>query len=81
MVLDKGKDDSNEPKPWRENETWRKRPITEKQAMLLHDLACEMFASLKRGEASDLIHQMISNSDPKFNKRGSFDEDTLEENK
>ena len=35
MVLDKGKDDSNEPKPWRENEAWRKRPITEKQAMLL----------------------------------------------
>tara|TARA_Y100000748_G_scaffold66716_1_gene54140 strand:- start:102 stop:347 length:246 start_codon:yes stop_codon:yes gene_type:complete len=81
MVMDKGKDDSNEPKPWRENEAWRKRPITEKQAMLLHDLSCEMFASLKRGEASDLIHQMLSNSDPQFNKRDSFDEDTLEENK
>ena len=36
---------------------WRDRPITEKQAKILRDLATESFSELTRKEASDLIQR------------------------
>jgi hypothetical protein len=47
------------------NDGWRNRPISQKQAELLHDLSCEMFARLTRGEAWDMIARMIGRSDTK----------------
>ena len=79
------------------NDGWRSKPISQKQAELLHDLSCKMFASLTRGEAWDMIAKMLSGPDLRRltderrrlpdkrrrsrGNRSSYDSDTLEDNK
>ncbi len=79
------------------NDGWRSKPISQKQAELLHDLSCAMFARLTRGEAWDMIDKMLSGPDARRltdqrrrlpdkrrRPRGnlpSYDRDTLEDNK
>jgi len=79
------------------NDGWRSKPISQKQAELLHDLSCQMFASLTRGEAWDMIAKMLSGPDLRRltderrrlpdkrrrsrGNRSSYDKDTLEDNK
>ena len=79
------------------NDGWRSKPISEKQAELLHDLSCTMFAMMSRGEASDMITKMLESQkarrltdqrrrlpDRRRRPRGnlpSYDRDTLEDNK
>ena len=79
------------------NDGWRNKPISEKQAELLHDLSCAMFAMMSRGEASDMIAKMLESQkarrftdqrrrlpDKRRRPRGnlpSYDRDTLEDNK
>ena len=79
------------------NDGWRSKPISPKQAELLHDLSCAMFAMMTRGEASDMIARMLESQkarrftdqrrqlpDKRKRLRGnrdSYDTDTLEDNK
>ena len=58
------------------NQSWRDKPITEKQVEFLGNLACESFSHLTRGEASDLIQRWSE-----ANERCSYDNDVLEDNK
>tara|TARA_B100000678_G_scaffold39783_1_gene29432 strand:- start:166 stop:351 length:186 start_codon:yes stop_codon:yes gene_type:complete len=55
---------------------WRDRPITEKQAETLRDLAAESFRELTRKEASDLIQRWFN-----AKERTSYDNDILEDSK
>ena len=55
---------------------WRDRPITEKQAKVLRDLATESFSELTRKEASDLIQRWFN-----AKERTSYDNDILEDSK
>ena len=55
---------------------WCDRPITEKQAEILRDLAAESFRELTRKEASDLIQRWFS-----AKERTSYDNDVLEDSK
>ena len=55
---------------------WRDRPITEKQAKILRDLATESFSELTRKEASDLIQRWFN-----AKERTSYDNDILEDSK
>ena len=57
---------------------WRSKPISEKQMQYLHVLMCDMFKTLNKGQASDLI-QSLSQSNGKSldnfrNARFSSDE-------
>jgi hypothetical protein len=62
--------------------SWRKLPITEKQVMVLHDLVCEWFEKLTRGQASDLINILLrEDGNPFANSFHKFDGNTLKENK
>ena len=58
------------------SQSWRDRPITEKQVKFLRDLACESFDHLTRGEASDLIQRWSED-----NEICCYDQDVLEDNK
>ena len=55
---------------------WHDRPITEKQAETLHDLATKSFSELTRKEASDLIQRWFN-----AKERTSYDNDILEDSK
>ena len=55
---------------------WCDRPITEKQAETLRDLAAESFRELTRKEASDLIQRWFN-----AKERTSYDNDILEDSK
>ena len=55
---------------------WRDRPITEKQAETLRDLATKSFSELTRKEASDLIQRWFN-----AKERTSYDNDILEDSK
>ena len=58
------------------SQSWRDKPITEKQVEFLRNLACESFSHLTRGEASDLIQRLSE-----ANERCCYDQDVLEDNK
>ena len=63
---------------------WRFKPISEKQTMFLHDTFNKFISSLTRGEASEMIQNILDSREQKvmrFEKGNYFDRDTLEENK
>ncbi len=53
---------------YKESNEWRKRQISAKQMEYLHVLMCDMFKTLSRGQASDLIEGL-----KKMNGRWSLD--------
>ena len=83
---------SGSPPSIKPNDGWRKKPIPQKQAEYLHDLMCKMFAMMSRGEAFDMIKNILEAKGPRGltrrrrrpnrrPNRHSYDNDTLEDNK
>ena len=58
------------------SQSWRDKPITNRQSRVLHDFASESFNQLTRGEASDLIQRWFN-----AKERTSYDNDILEDSK
>ena len=65
---------------YEENTAWRSKPISEKQMEYLHVLMCNMFKTLNKGQASDLIQSLRkSNGQSLDNFRNArFSSDELE---
>ena len=65
---------------YKENTEWRSKPISPKQMEYLHVLMCDMFKTLNRGQASDLIRSLSqSNGQSLDNFRNArFSGDELE---
>jgi|TARA_B100001540_G_C15460095_1_gene485211 hypothetical protein len=74
--FNEGGDDSQIP-----NGQWKKKPITQKQGELLHDLVCEWFSKLNRGQASQLIEMFLSKDENPFTGGRDYDDETLERHK
>ena len=60
---------------------WKQKPITQKQGELLHDLVCEWFTKLNRGQASQLIEMFLSKDENPFTTGSDYDDETLERHK
>ena len=58
------------------DENWRGKPITKKQIEFLCNITCESLNSITRGEASDLIHNLLESRE-----KYSYNHDVLEDNK
>ena len=66
---------------YKSNVEWKKKPMTEKQGQLLHDLVCEWMSELNRGQASKLIEIFTSSDENPFTTTGNFDDETQERNR
>ena len=66
---------------YKSNAEWKKKPMTEKQGQLLHDLVCEWMLELNRGQASKLIEIFTSRDENPFTTTGNFDDETQERNR
>ena len=63
------------------NAAWRKKPISERQFQLLHDLFCALIGTADRGQASDMIQTFLKRKNPFSPIAHKFDDDTLERHK
>ena len=59
---------------------WHSKPISEKQMQYLHVLMCDMFKTLDRGQASDLIQSLRQSNGKSLDnfRNARFSSDELE---
>jgi len=61
------------------NQPWRKKPISQKQFQLLHDLFCDLITTANSGQASDMIKMFMKHQNPFSPASHQYDDGTLED--